>query len=91
MLTYLVYLIFILSVAFTAGGIILASRLRNSFKSEIFSTLLYFQDFIYTFGFYGIWGQVVIKNYLSSYISAGLLARLSDIAMLLGLPFLVFA
>jgi len=91
MLTYLVYLIFILSVAFAAGGIILASRLRNNFKSEIFSTLLYFQVFIYTFGFYGIWGQVVIKNYLSSYISAELLARLSDFAMLLGLPFLVFA
>ena len=91
MLTYLIYLIFILSVALAAGGIVLASRLRNNFKSEIFSTLLYFQVFIYTFGFYGIWGQVVIKNYLSSYISAELLARLSDLAMLLGLPFLVFA
>jgi DNA-binding CsgD family transcriptional regulator len=91
MLTYFVYLIFILSVALAAGGIVLTSRLRNNFKSEIFSTLLYFQVFIYTFGFYGIWGQVVIKNYLSSYISAELLSRLSDIAMLIGLPFLVFA
>jgi DNA-binding CsgD family transcriptional regulator len=91
MLIYLVYLIFILSVAIAAGGIVLASRLRKNSKSELFSTLLYFQVFIYTFGFYGIWGQVVIKNYLSSYISAELLGRLSDIAMLLGLPFLVFA
>lgn len=91
MLKFLVYLIFILSVAMAAGGIVLASRLRNRYKSEIFSTLLYFQVFIYTFGFYGIWGQVVIKNFLSSYISADLLVRFSDIAMLLGLPFLVFA
>ncbi|MCX6254459.1 MAG: LuxR C-terminal-related transcriptional regulator, partial [Bacteroidia bacterium] len=61
------------------------------YRHDIFSTLFYFQVFIYTFGFYGIWGQVVIKAYLSTYISAELLSRFSDIAMLLGLPFLVFA
>jgi DNA-binding CsgD family transcriptional regulator len=75
----------------TAAGIILSSRLRNKYKSEIFSSLLYFQVFIYTFGFYGIWGQVVIKSFLTAVISPDLLSRLSDLAMLLGLPFLVFA
>jgi DNA-binding CsgD family transcriptional regulator len=91
MLQYFVYLIFILSVAMAAGGVVLVSKLRDKYHHEIFSILLYFQVFIYTFGFYGIWGQVVIKNFLSSYISAELLARFSDIAMLLGLPFIVFA
>jgi len=91
MLHYLFYLIFILSVALAAGGVILSSRLRVKYHHEIFSTLLYFQVFIYTFGFYGIWGQVAIKAYLTSYISADLMLRLLDIAMLLGLPFLVFA
>ena len=91
MLQYLGYLIFILSVALAAGGVVLSSRLRNRYHHDIFSTLLYFQVFIYTFGFYGIWGQVVIKAFLLTYISAELLVRLSDIAMLLGLPFLVFA
>jgi hypothetical protein len=91
MLQYLGYLIFILSVALAAGGIVLSSRLRNKYHLEIFSTLLYFQVFIFTFGFYGIWGQVVIKTLLSAYISPELLIRFSDIAMLLGLPFLVFA
>ena len=91
MLHYLVYLIFILSVAFTAGGVVLSSRLRNRYHHEIFSTLLYFQVFIFTFGFYGIWGQVVIKAFLSTLISEELLLKFSDIAMLLGLPFLVFA
>jgi DNA-binding CsgD family transcriptional regulator len=90
MLQFFVYLIFILSVALAAGGVVLSSRLRNIYHHEIFSTLLYFQVFIFTFGFYGIWGQVVIKAFLSTYISAELLARFSDIAMLLGLPFLVF-
>jgi DNA-binding CsgD family transcriptional regulator len=91
MLDYFGYLIFILSVALAAGGVVLTSRLRNRNRHEIFSTLLYFQVFIFTFGFYGIWGQVVIKAFLSTYISTDLLARFSDIAMLLGLPFLVFA
>jgi DNA-binding CsgD family transcriptional regulator len=91
MVTYLGYLIFILSVALAAGGVVLSSRLRNKYHLEIFSTLLYFQVFIFTFGFYGIWGQVVIKAFLSTYISTDLLTRFSDIAMLLGLPFLVFA
>jgi DNA-binding CsgD family transcriptional regulator len=90
-LQLLIYIIFILSVALAAGGVVLTSRLRNRYRHEIFSTLLYFQVFIYTFGFYGIWGQVVIKSFLSPYISSELLTRFSDISMLLGLPFLVFA
>jgi DNA-binding CsgD family transcriptional regulator len=90
MLKYLWYLLFILSVALAAGGVVISSKLRSRYRNEIFSTLLYFQVFIYTFGFYGIWGQVVIKTFLSTYISADLLTRFSDFAMLMGLPFLVF-
>ncbi len=91
MLQYLTYLIFILSVGIAAGGVILSTKLREKYRHGIFSTLLYFQVFIFTFGFYGIWGQVVIKAFLSSYISEDLMTRFSDIAILLGLPFLVFA
>ncbi len=91
MLQYLGYLIFILSVAMAAIGVVLSSKLRNRYHHNIFSMLLYFQVFIFTFGFYGIWGQVVIKAFLATYISEELLSRFTDIAMLLGLPFLVFA
>jgi DNA-binding CsgD family transcriptional regulator len=90
MLQFVVWLLFIVSVALAAGGVVLSSRLRTIYRHEIFSTLLYFQVFIFTFGFYGIWGQVVIKAFLSAYISPELLARFSDISLLLGLPFLVF-
>jgi DNA-binding CsgD family transcriptional regulator len=88
---YLGYLIFILSVALAAGAIVLSIRLRNTFIHEIFSALLYYEVFIYTFGFYGIWGQAVIKALLSQYISAEMLSKFSEIAMLLGLPFVIFA
>ena len=91
MLNILVYLIFILSVALTAGSIVLVSRLKNRYTAGFIPTLLYFQVFIFTFGFYGIWGQVIIKAFLSPFITPDLLARFSDISMLLGLPFLVFA
>ncbi len=91
MLRILTFVVFILSAALTAGGIILTSRLRNWYKSEIFSSLLYFQIFIYTFGFYGIWGQVAIKVLLSQVVSAEGMSRLADLALILGLPFLIFA
>lgn len=91
MLEYFGYLLFILTVALAAGGIILSSRLRKKHHNEIFSAMLYFQVFIYTFGFYGIWGQEVVNVLLSTYISQDLLHRFIDIAKLLGLPFLIFA
>jgi len=91
MLKLLVCLIFIVSVALAALGIILASRLKSRYRAEIFASLLYFQVFIYTFGFYGIWGQVIIKLFLSSFFSQGQMSRFSDISIILGLPFLIFA
>jgi DNA-binding CsgD family transcriptional regulator len=91
MLRILYYLVFILTVALASGGIALSTRIRNNYKSEIYSSLLYYQVFIFTFGFYAIWGQVLIKAFLSSYISAELFTRLSNIALLMGLPFLIFA
>ncbi len=91
MFQYLGYLIFIISVALAAGGVILSIRLRNKYHGSIFSSLLYFQVFVYTFGFYGIWGQAILKVLLTQYVSSGDLIRISDIALLMGLPFLVFA
>jgi DNA-binding CsgD family transcriptional regulator len=91
MLHFLIYLVFILSVALAAGGVVLSYRLRSRYKSGFFSTLMYFQVFIFTFGFYGIWGQFVIKTILSDYVSPESITRFTDISILLGLPFLVFA
>ncbi len=91
MLKLIIYLLFIVSVALSAAGIILSARLRTGYGRVVFSHLLYFEVFIYTFGFYGIWGQVVIRSFLSSLASPEILSRLLDLAVLFGLPFLVFA
>jgi DNA-binding CsgD family transcriptional regulator len=91
MATLLVIIIFIFSIAFTASGIVLSTRLRNKYGPDLFSTLLYFQVFIFTFGFYGIWGQIVIRSFLTGIVSPALLERFANISILLGIPFLLFA
>lgn len=91
MLTILCLLVFIFSMALASLGISLGLRLRKNYRSETFNFLLYFQVFIFTFGFYGIWGQAVIQAFLTPHLPAGLHTRFSDISLLMGLPFLVFA
>lgn len=91
MIQILAYLVFVLTVAMAAGGISLSSRLRSGSKAEIFSYLLYFEVFVYAFGFYGLWGQMLINSLLAKNISSELLSMFSDLSVLLGLPFLVFA
>jgi len=91
MLLYFIYLIFILTVAMAAGGVILSAKLQKKYNHDLFSSLLYYQVFIYTFGFYGIWGQVLIRSFLPAYLSADVLTRFYDISLLLGLPFVIFA
>ncbi|HUX95123.1 MAG TPA: LuxR C-terminal-related transcriptional regulator [Bacteroidales bacterium] len=91
MLLYLVYILFLITVALAASAVILATKLQKRYDHELFSHLLYYQVFLYTFGFYGIWGQVVIRSVLSEYFSPEQFARVCDIALLLGLPFVIFA
>lgn len=89
-LEILSYLIFLVSVALTAGSIILAARVRSRYKSDFHSSLLYYLAFIYTFGFYGIWGQVLIEAFLTPLVKPELIQRFTDFTLLIGLPFLVF-
>lgn len=91
MVKYIIFFVFLISVAFAAGGIILSNRLRTVYKFDFFTNLMYYLIFIYTFGFYGIWGQVILSFLLKEYLSAEALVKISDIAILLGLPFVVFA
>jgi DNA-binding CsgD family transcriptional regulator len=91
MLQATVYLVFIFSAAFASAGIILASRLRSQNRTNGFAALMYYQVFIFTFGFYGIWGRVILKVFLEKITSPAAMENFSNISALLGLPFLVFA
>jgi len=85
------YLLFIISVASAAASIILSARLRSRYRTEVHSTLVYFLVFIFTFGFYGLWGRILIEELLKPVINAENIRRFSDYSLLIGLPFLVFA
>jgi DNA-binding CsgD family transcriptional regulator len=91
MIKILIILIFILSVAFTAGGILVSSRLRNACKADCFSTLMYEQTFYFTFGFYAIWGQVILVSIFSQLLTREVLQRITIMLILLGTPFFLLS
>ena len=91
MINYLITIVFVLTIALTSGSIVISSQLRTTYKSNFFSTLLFFLVFYFTFGFYAIWGQMLVTSFLSPFVNQNLLGKITDIMVLLGSPFLVFA
>lgn len=83
--------LFVLSVSISAGTILISYQLRKAFKANFFSTLMYMLVFFFAFGFYAIWGQIIISAFISPFVSTALLHRITDVALLLGSPFLVLA
>jgi len=90
MIKYIITLVFILSVAIASGSILISSKLRSTYKTEFFSTIMYLQTFYFTYGFYAIWGQVILVSFLSPFITKEILSRTTNILVLLGSPFVVF-
>ena len=90
MLNLIVIGLFIVSAAFATGSITLVSQLRSQFRYNWTATLLYMQVFYFMFGFYAIWGQVIIISYLSNLIEPKTLDKINEISVLLGSPFIVF-
>lgn len=91
MIYFLSAILFVLSLGITAGGILISSHLIKSYKTDFLSTLLFFQVFWFTYGFYAIWGQIIIYAFMESFIEPEHLARISNISLFLGAPFLLFA
>ncbi len=91
MIVYLIVAGFVLSLGIAAGGILLSNHLRNIYREEFFATLVFFQVFWFTFGFYVLWGQVAIVTLLKSLVEAIHLEKITNITVLMGLPFIIFA
>jgi DNA-binding CsgD family transcriptional regulator len=90
MINLLIIFIFVLTIAITSASVLISSHLRASYKTNFFSSLLFFQVFFFTFGYYAIWGQIIITFVLTPYVSSQNLGIITDFTMLLGTPFLVF-
>ena len=89
MINIILTVLFMLTVSISAGTILISYQLRKTYKADFFSTLMYMQVFFFTFGFYAIWGQVIISTFISPFVTIALLHRIMDLSLLLGSPFLV--
>jgi DNA-binding CsgD family transcriptional regulator len=47
--------------------------------------------FFFMFGFYAIWGQVMVSSLIAPLVSPELLAKINELFFLLGSPFIIFA
>jgi DNA-binding CsgD family transcriptional regulator len=89
MVKFIIILVFLVSVAITAGSILISSKLRNNYPVPCLSTLMYFQTFYFTFGFYAIWGQLILFSVLSSRMTGELMGKTTTMLTLLGAPFMM--
>ncbi len=91
MLTIAVIVVFLLSAALASGSILVTAALRSSFKTTLFDTLLYYQIFYFTYGFYAIWGQIIVYIFLFSALSPQLFLKTTNILVLIGSPFMLLS
>jgi DNA-binding CsgD family transcriptional regulator len=91
MLNYFIAGIFLICCAIAAGTIFMLTKLRKQFSFGFLSALLFLLVFHFMFGFYSLWGQFIIAYLVQPYITSEVFARVTDISILLGFPFLVFA
>ncbi len=92
MIEVIYLLIFFLCLAAAAGSILLSQKLKSLNHKGTFESLYYYAILISFFGFYGVWGQVLIR-YILSYLSASpdIIQTIGYLFPLFGFPFLIMA
>lgn len=66
-------------------------HLRTTYKSDFLSTLLFFEVSWFIFGFYAIWGQLIIISIIRDLVDSDILIKIRNVAVILGLPFIMLA
>lgn len=89
MLRFICIVLFVISMALTAGSIVLAAQLRSKYKLKFLSSLLFYQVFYFTFGAYAIWGQIITGQLIATLIEIEQIDKIVQIVLLLGLPFII--
>ncbi|WP_297098233.1 LuxR C-terminal-related transcriptional regulator [uncultured Draconibacterium sp.] len=87
----LAYIItFVISAGISAVGILLAYQQYQQNKKPIFTTLLYQQIFLFSFLFYGVWGNISLRMVIADLnIGDALSAKLAVFIPIIGIPFMV--
>ncbi|WP_321995904.1 LuxR C-terminal-related transcriptional regulator [Draconibacterium orientale] len=81
---------FIVSAGISALGIMLAYQQYQQNKKPVFTTLLYQQIFLFSFLFYGVWGNISLRMVIADLnIGEALSAKLAVFIPIIGIPFMV--
>lgn len=89
---YLYLLIFFLCLASSAGSILLTQKMKTIQLANTFDALFYFVILAVFFGFYSIWGQVMVHQVLIYFsASAEIVMAIGHVIPLLGFPFLIMS
>lgn len=81
--------LFIISSALAASGIVISIELNKKYDVSFFQSLIFAEVFLAIFGFYGIWGQIILNKFVSPFIEADFYTRLTHTALLSSFPFLI--
>lgn len=89
---FLYLLIFFLCLASSAGSILLSQKMKTIQLATTFDAQFYFVILAVFFGFYSIWGQVMVHQVLI-YFSASrdIIIAIGHVIPLLGFPFLIMS
>lgn len=81
---------FVISAGMSAFGIMMAYQLFRQNNKPIYSTLLYQQIFLFSFLFYGVWGNIALRLILSDItINETISSKLAVFIPIIGIPFMV--
>jgi len=83
----LVLLSFILCLSFTAGGLLVVFRFRQSRRSDSFYLLQYFLILLYVYGFYSLWSAIA----LAGFMEVENVERVATLVAQMGAPFYLVA
>lgn len=91
MLRLIYIIVFVICLAATAYGVLLANITRKETSlSKVSSALFYQQILIYVFGFYGIWGHILSGLLLSNEVgNHQLMEKISSSITIMAIPFLL--
>lgn len=73
----------------TAGGVLVLFRRKEYRLYPAFRNLQYYLILIYTFGFYALWSQILMRNLFLADLRPDSLAALARFLILLSVPFLL--
>jgi len=86
------FITFIVTAGFSVIGILISYQIYNINKKPVLALLLYQQIFLYSFYFYGIWGNIALQLIIGDLnLSNELSAKLAFFIPVIGVPFMLIS